>query len=533
MPQRSLTRVVAPALAVATLVGLAPAAEACSRVTWLGPDGMVITGRSMDWPYSFNSHLYAVPAGSTQDGSGGENSLKWTRKYGAIEVAGTTDPKGPIDGVFDGMNTSGLVANLLYLGESDFGPAPTDNRPRLSFAAWTDYVLTNYATVNEVVDAFTNPSIYVVPINFGPGNAAHPTVHLSVTDASGDSAIIEYLDGKPVIHHGREYQVMTNSPTYDQQLKLNAEWENKDRNKELPGSIQSQDRFVRASYYLGKLPQTSDERQAVAGVFSVMRNVSVPWGVGDPEHPNLSPTYWRSVADSTNKIYYFESALSPNVVWIDLNKVNLGPGSGTRAVAVENNYSIIGNISNQLAPAKPISYLAPTAANTPAAVQPGEKTPAAAPAEAKSGFKTWWLLPILALLGLLAAVPRLFRKRETVTVAPQVKQAPAPSAPPAPKPAPKPAPTPAPKPVERLVERPADHEVKSAVHEVKSVVHEVKAEVREVKAEVHEAHVEHETGPVIRYESHTPTESTIEITYENNALGDHHQGTSDRSDRTP
>lgn len=44
--------------------------------------------------------------------------------------------------------------------------------------------------------------------------------------------------------------------------------------------------------YLSKLPQTSDSRQVVAGVFSVMRNVSVPWKVGDPEHPNLSPTYW-------------------------------------------------------------------------------------------------------------------------------------------------------------------------------------------------------------------------------------------------
>ena len=73
------------------------------------------------------------------------------------------------------MNTSGLVANLLYLGESDFGPAPTDNRPRLSFAGWVDYVLTNYATVTEVVDAFTNPSIYIVPMNFGPGFAGHPT----------------------------------------------------------------------------------------------------------------------------------------------------------------------------------------------------------------------------------------------------------------------------------------------------------------------------------------------------------------------
>jgi penicillin V acylase-like amidase (Ntn superfamily) len=412
MGKAAVLRLLAVLLALATFTGLAPAANACSRVTWLGPDGMVITGRSMDWPYSFHSHLYAVPAGSTQDGAGGVNSLTWTRKYGAIEVAGTTDPDGPIDGVFDGMNTEGLVANLLYLGESDFGPAPQDNRPRLSFAGWVDYVLTNFATVNEVVDAFTDPAIYVVPIDFGPGGAAHPTVHLSVTDASGDSAIIEYLDGRPVIHHGRQYQVMTNSPTYDEQLKLNARWDDVDKTKELPGSIQSQDRFVRASYYLSTLPQTSDERRAVAGVFSVMRNVSVPWGVGDPEHPNLSPTYWRSVADSTNKIYYFESALSPNIVWVNLKNVNLGPGSGVRAVKVEENYSIIGNIDSQLAPAKPISYLAPTAANTPPPKATAPEAPQSADkAESKAGFKAWWLLPIVGVLGLLALLPRLLRKR--------------------------------------------------------------------------------------------------------------------------
>lgn len=412
MTYRVLMRLLAPLLVVATLLGLARPANACSRVTWLGPEGMVITGRSMDWPYSFHSHLYAVPAGSTQDGSGGVNSLTWTRKYGAIEVAGTTDPNGPIDGVFDGMNTEGLVANLLYLGESDFGPAPTDDRKRLSFAGWVDYVLTSFATVNEVVEAFTDPSIYLVPINFGPGNAAHPTVHLSVTDASGDSAIIEYLDGKPVIHHGRQYQVMTNSPTYDEQLKLNAKWDDIDKNTELPGSIQSQDRFVRASYYLSKLPQTTDEREAVAGVFSVMRNVSVPWGVGDPAHPNLSPTYWRSVADSTNKIYYFESALSPNIVWVNLTKLSLGPGSGIRAVAVEDNYSIIGNIDNALAPAAPIAFLAPTAANTsPASATVPETAEVGTKAENRAGFTWWWLLPILALAGLLGFLPRLFRKR--------------------------------------------------------------------------------------------------------------------------
>ena len=71
MPNRALMRLINALLAVATVLGMAPAANACSRVTWLGPDGMAITGRSTDWPYSFHSHLYAV--------------------------AGAADPKGPID----------------------------------------------------------------------------------------------------------------------------------------------------------------------------------------------------------------------------------------------------------------------------------------------------------------------------------------------------------------------------------------------------------------------------------------------------
>ena len=55
----------------------------------------------------------------------------------------------------------------------------------------------------------------------------------------------------------------------------------------------------------------------------------------------------------------FESTLSPNIVWVNLNQLNLGPGSGVRAVAVEGSYSLIGNINADLAPAQPIAFLAP------------------------------------------------------------------------------------------------------------------------------------------------------------------------------
>ena len=346
----------------ATLVLAAtPAASlACSRVTWTGPNQQVITGRSMDWPYGFNSHFHVIPRGEAIEGAGGINSLRFNSRYGAVLVSGSTEPGGAVDAVFDGMNEKGLAANLLYLAENDFGLATAGaKRPRLSFAAWTLYLLSQYATVKELVVAVQQDRIQIVPVPFGPGGKAKATVHMAVSDASGDSAVIEYLSGKPVIHHGRQYQVMTNSPVYREQLKLNAFWATKDRTHDLPGSIQSPDRFVRGMYYNEQLPPTTDPRQALAGVMSVMRNISVPWGTPDPEHPNISPTWWRTLLDQKNGVYYFDSALSPQMVWLNLRQIDFSPGSGVRAIAIESNPSLQGNLNAQLKVAPPISFLAP------------------------------------------------------------------------------------------------------------------------------------------------------------------------------
>ena len=59
--------------------------------------------------------------------------------------------------------------------------------------------------------------------------------------------------------------------------------------------------------------------------------------------------------------YYFEFALSPNVVWVNLNKIDFSPGSGIRSVAVESDagYDLIGTSDAAFKPAKNIAYIAP------------------------------------------------------------------------------------------------------------------------------------------------------------------------------
>jgi len=52
-----------------------------------------------------------------------------------------------------------------------------------------------------------------------PFSGLEVTVHLALDDAGGDSAIVEYVDGRPQIHHDSSFNVMTNSPPFEEQLE--------------------------------------------------------------------------------------------------------------------------------------------------------------------------------------------------------------------------------------------------------------------------------------------------------------------------
>ena len=60
----------------------------------------------------------------------------------------------------------------------------------------------------------------------------------------------------------------------------------------------------------------------MAGVFGVVRNCQVPYGAPDNRFDTY-PTWWSSVTDLTNRVYYFQSTRSPNVVWLELDVLDL------------------------------------------------------------------------------------------------------------------------------------------------------------------------------------------------------------------
>jgi penicillin V acylase-like amidase (Ntn superfamily) len=333
---------------IVTSLALSSRSEACTRCVYLGPEGEVIVARSMDWVEDPGTNLYSFPRGMQRDGAAGPNSIAWSSKYGSV-VCSFYECSS-----VDGINEKGLVANVLYLVESDYGQAD-GQKPILSIALWAQYVLDNYANVAEAVEALRKELFVIVaPIlpNGKPGQG-----HLSLSDATGDSAIFEYVGGKLVIHHGRADQVMTNSPVYDQQLALNTYWQSIGGTAMLPGTSRAADRFARASFCINAIPKTGNADQALASVFGVIRNASVPLGITSPGQPNIAGTIWRTVYDQKHMILYYDSATSPNVFWVPITEMDFQEGAPVKKLTLVGGKTYNGNAANEFQDSEPFKFL--------------------------------------------------------------------------------------------------------------------------------------------------------------------------------
>ena len=333
--------------ALAAALGPLPA-DACTRCLKGFADGTVVVGRSMDWVEDPGSELWIFPRGMRRHGNSGPGSLEWTSRHGSVAVS--------FYGVasVDGMNEKGLVANTLYLAESDYG-APVAGRPNLSIGGWAQFVLDSYATVAEAVTALEQEPFTIIAPVLPNGEAG--VGHLAISDPSGDSAIFEFLGGRLKIHHGRQYTVMTNSPPYDEQLALDAYWQEIGGEVMLPGTIRASDRFVRTRYYIDAIPHDRTGIEAIASVFSVIRNASAPLGITTAGKPNVASTIWRTVHDQKDRVLYFDSATSPTVFWVPLERVDLTAGADVRRLPLRGGETYSGDASGAFRPARAFEFL--------------------------------------------------------------------------------------------------------------------------------------------------------------------------------
>lgn len=333
---RSLFRL---SLVAAMSLQLSSTLYACTTVFLNNKGPVKAVARTMDLFTSDMPTIILNPRGIARSGQAGDNSLNWKSKYGSVSVTAFHSYA-----VSDGLNEQGLAAHLLYLAVTKY-PETKANQKKISNVMWAQYVLDNFKTVAEALEGIKNLQITATKVH----DREWP-IHLALEDTSGDSAIVEFIAGKMVVYHGSEYQVMTNEPAYNIQLDNLKRYQGFGGKLPLPGDPDPLSRFVRVATFIKTLPAPANNIEAIAGVLSVIRTAMVPFGAVDTSGNDVEDawaTRWVSVADVTNKIFYFNSTSAPNIVWIDLNKVNLSQGAPTLSID-PTNIKLVGDISKEL-----------------------------------------------------------------------------------------------------------------------------------------------------------------------------------------
>lgn len=323
-------------------------ANACTRVTFRNQAGDTFTGRTLDWKNEIGTNVYVMPRGIQRHSyDDPARSIDWVSKYGSVVAVGYDL------GVSEGMNEKGLTVNCLYLPGTVYTHENETRKP-MSTSVWVSYVLDNFATVDEAVEVLKQDLFYVDAPTMPDGSQT--TLHMAISDAEGNNAIIEYIKGDLTLHVGHQYQVLTNAPPYDQQLAVAEYWKGVGGLNFLPGTNRSYDRFARATFYITAIPTDASHDLSLAAVTGIINNCSVPIGISVPEQPEISSTRWRSIADQGKQIYYFMTTLNPSIVWVNLNEFDLNPGAPIMKLDLINaKHNIIGNAIHDMKRSKGFS----------------------------------------------------------------------------------------------------------------------------------------------------------------------------------
>ena len=274
---------IALASLAATSLLTAAIADACTRTVYFGKKTR--SSRVARWTGSCRT--WTPTSGCTRAGSeragGARRSPSWKSRYGSVV---TTIYEGA---AADGMNENGLVANLLYLPESQYDPAETagDTRPTLPNSAWVQYARTPTTTA-EAVDGLRKGR-----------------VHASSRSRRRPASLARYLyrslrrlgrlgdlraPRRQARHPPRQAVPGDDQlPTFDQQLSLNNYWMQVGGLTMLPGTNRAPPTASSASYYINEAKAV--RRSARGGGHGLQRDAQrhVPIGIKIPGRPT-SPT---------------------------------------------------------------------------------------------------------------------------------------------------------------------------------------------------------------------------------------------------
>ena len=320
----------------ASLGGLFPAG-ACTGIALSAQDGSYIQARTIEWAKeALPSEYVVIPRGQklVSYTPTGQKGLTFFARYGVVGLSVVMK-----DFIAEGINEAGLSTGLFFFPKygSYLPYDPAQNAITLADLQVNEWLLTQFETVNEVIEAISNVRIV--------GLEQEAVVHWRIGDASGRQVVLEIVDGVPHFYENR-VGVLTNAPGCEWHLANLNNYVNLYPGSApdqafseillspiggnsgflgLPGDATPPSRFVRAAFYRATAPKLATGFETVTQCFHILNNFDIPIGTEHPkgEVPNIpSTTQWTSAIDLTHRRVYYKTAYNNTIRCIDLKKID-------------------------------------------------------------------------------------------------------------------------------------------------------------------------------------------------------------------
>jgi choloylglycine hydrolase len=336
---------------------------------------MYVSARTMELAGVVSFSLYLIPRHQNfplQPTPQLHDPLKWKNKNGFIGIA-NPESFAFLPCFVDGMNECGLSIAALWLPGTVYPRSGA--KPNVFYTDFSAWLLGNFDTVADVEKHLHDISV-VNPL--GPPPSAQPdsfgslelVIHFIITDPTGASLVVEFIDGVMRVHTPENTNgatndgVLTNAPPYDWQRTNLQNYShlsvvNPATSSSptapyvgsslvgMPGDPMPTSRFVRAATMrqgFGLLPSDGtgwlpapggQSAQGFSGPEQTMVNIAMqlvqvvmatPYGTvlapgkDSPTPPRVGDwTMWTVARDHTHRKYYFTTAFNGILRGLDLN----------------------------------------------------------------------------------------------------------------------------------------------------------------------------------------------------------------------
>jgi len=330
----------------------------CTSFVIKAQDGSPLYGRTMEWGgFDLHSELILVPRGTsfTSALSATTQGMTWKNRFGFVAINAANLPVAA-----DGMNEIGLTVGVLYLpGFAQYQEmVEGEETTSLNNTDLAAYLLGQFDNVQDIKVALPNLRV-VHNDDIVKAFGAPVPIHWIVTDESGESIVVEYIDGELHLHDNK-IGVMTNAPGYDWHLLnlrnyANLQAQDITGSREingvnlapfgvgsgmlgLPGDITPPSRFVRAAAYVHTLLPFPDAESGIPEVARVLHNFDIPLGlVREGMHKGklmAGQTQWTVIGDIRNRRYYYWTEHNRRMRVVDLSKLDFG-GSKVQTIPLD------------------------------------------------------------------------------------------------------------------------------------------------------------------------------------------------------